>query len=276
MSEEPKLNILAYQYPKVLLIFPRLIRIIYIFNFATQLRKIYVMRAWKRLVKASDKAALIADFGAGEAQYLVPFCNSYPQKTFYALDNRDSNILFYEALGYSNLKASLVDLEHNAFTEQADLGICVGVMQYLENDMAALLNIYQSLKPGATLLLYVPINGIILTAVYKQILIRWQHYETINKRKRVYSEDDLLFKLKEAGFSVQHKTYTYGYFGKLSHEILNSLSTIIFSGTNLLKIIAVLLFPICFPFIICFMGIDFILPKTNGNGVLLELKKGVH
>ena len=275
MSSAPKSNILSYQYPSLLLWFPRLIRLVYLVNYFTQLRKIYIMRAWKRLLKQVSSNALVLDFGAGEAQYLVPFCRKHTHKTFYALDNKTSNIEFCAALAYPNLKGVLLNIEEENVSFQADLAICIGVMQYLEKDLTACKHMYNSLKPGAILLLYVPINGIIITRLYKRVLAKFEHYETIHRRKRVYSESDLLEKLAQAGFSIARKTYTYGYFGKLSHELLNTLSTILFSGSMALKLLAMLLFPLCMPIILCLMAIDISLPKASGNGILIELKRGI-
>lgn len=273
MSGNKKLAVLAYQYPKVLLRFPRLIRLIYWVNYATQLRKWYVMRVWQQLLKQAEPNAVVADFGAGEAQYLVPFCNEHAQKTFYALDNRISNVNFCEALGYTNLNASLLDIELNTFNLQADLGLCVGVMQYLEKDLLALTHMHQSLKPGATLLMYVPINGDLLTPFYKFVFKKYAHYESINQRKRVYQEHDLIEKLTEAGFWVKQKTYTYGFWGKLSHEWLNTCSTLIFSGPFAIKILALIFLIPSFSFILIFMALDYVSDKETGNGVLLELQK---
>jgi SAM-dependent methyltransferase len=271
MKNSSKLNVLDYQYPKFLLYFPNLVRIIYVLNYFTQLRKWYVMSAWQRLLKQAKPNAVIIDFGAGEAQYLVPFCRMYPQKTFCALDMRQSNIQFCESFALPNLQTSLVNIEEASAPLAADLGLCVGVMQYLTQDTAALKNMHESLKSGATLLLYVPINGVFITPFYKYIFARMAQYESINNRQRVYTEKELTEKLVQAGFVIQNKTYTYGYFGKLSHEILNSLSTLIFSGGLLLKMLALLLFPMAFPLIFLFMLLDYNNKKSDGNGLLLEV-----
>lgn len=273
LTATKKNSILEYQYPKILMQFPKLIRLVYLANYFTQLRKWYTMIAWQRLIKESPQNAIIMDFGAGEAQYLVPFCKHNPHKTFYALDNRKSNIQFCEAFAYSNLRTEWVDIEKNPSTIEADLGLCVGVMQYLENDQIALENIRKSLKPEAPLLLYVPINGQLLTRIYSFVFKRYAQYESINERKRVYREDELTQKLEQAGFTVLRKTYTYGFWGKLSHEWLNTCSTLIFSAAIPIKLLALLILFPCLPIILVFMGLDFVSKKKDGNGVLIEAKR---
>jgi len=273
LTATKKNSVLDYQYPKILMQLPWLIRVVYLANYFTQLRKWYTMVAWQRLIKESPPNAVIMDFGAGEAQYLVPFCKQYPTKTFYALDNRKSNVQFCEAFAYPNLMTEWVDIEKNPSTVQADLGLCVGVMQYLENDQLALKNIQRSLKPGAPLLLYVPINGLLLTNIYNYVFKRYAQYESINERKRVYREDELTQKLDQAGFSMLQKTYTYGFWGKLSHEWLNTCSTLIFSAAIPLKLLAILILIPSLPIILTFMGLDFVSKKKDGNGLLVEARR---
>ncbi|MFY8020605.1 MAG: class I SAM-dependent methyltransferase [Bacteroidia bacterium] len=273
MKPTDKNTILDYQYPKLLMKFPFLLYFVYWANYLTQLRKWYVVSAWRKLLKESQENALILDFGAGEAQYLVPYCKKHPNKIFYSLDNRQSNVQLAEAFGINNLKAAHIDIENNSFSKQADLGLCVGVMQYLANDEAALANMNKSLKQGALLLLYVPINGIFLTRIYKKVFDRYEQYESINARKRVYTEHEICNKLVKAGFNISKKTFTYGDYGRYSHEILNTFSTLIFSGGLALKLIALVLLLLFFPLIILLMLLDFNQKKKNGNGLLIECFK---
>jgi SAM-dependent methyltransferase len=273
LTAAKKNSVLDYQYPKILMQFPRLIRVVYVANYFTQLRKWYTMVAWQQLIKELPANAVIIDFGAGEAQYLVPFCKKNPSKTFYALDYRKSNVQFCEALAYSNLKTECVDIEKMTSSVKADLGLCVGVMQYLENDELALRNMHQSLKPGAPLLLYVPINGVLLTGLYANVFKRYAQYESVNQRKRVYTEDEITQKLNNVGFSILRKTYTYGFWGKLSHEWLNTCSTLIFSAEIPLKLIALLVLVLSLPIILVLMCLDFLSKKKDGNGLLVKAEK---
>ena len=273
MKPTEKHKILDYQYPKILMKFPILLYLVYWANYLTQLRKWYVIASWKNLLKLSNEKALILDFGAGEAQYLVPFCKKHPHHTFYSLDNRLSNIHLAEAFRKPNLKAKQLDIENESFPIGADLGLCIGVMQYLQNDETALKNMHSSLKQGARLLLYVPINGIILSSIYKKVFTTYAQYESINARKRVYTEDEICDKLIKAGFRIDKKTYTYGNYGRWSHELLNTCSTLIFSAGIHLKLLAFISLILLFPVIILLMLLDFNQNKKTGNGLLLELIK---
>lgn len=242
-------------------------------NYLTQLRKWYTMKAWKRMLMDEQPGFTAIDIGCGEGQYIVPFCNKYNKANFIALDNRKSNDDFIKSFKIKNINSICLNIENETPNTKADLAICVGVMQYLSNDELALLNIYNSLKPNGQFLLYVPINGHYVTSFYPYIFKKYEQYESRNSRKRVYIEPEILNKLTAAGFKINYKTYTFGYAGKLSHELTNSCSTLIFSAPLYIKILASLALLILFPFIILLMFIDFYSKKSNGNGVLLKMIK---
>ncbi len=273
MKQQKDYKILAYEYPKILMQIPDLIRIIYLTNYFTQLRKWYIIPIWKKHLKDAKLNAVVMDFGAGEAQYIVPFCKKNPSKTFYTIDNKPSNISFCKSFNIPNLKTELIDIEKDKTSIQADLGISVGVIQYLENDELGFTNIYESLKPGAKFLLYQPINGKILLPIYRYVFNRFEQYESINGRKRIYTEFELIEKVKKAGFILERKSYSYAFWGRLSHESLNTCLILMISGGIHLKLIGSICLTIMFPFIIIFMLLDIMSKKTDGNAILLELYK---
>lgn len=211
------------------------------------------------------------DIGSGEGQYVIPYCKSFPSSRFIALDLRRSNQVFCDSFGITNLESICMDIEKDSPRVQADLALCVGVLQYVPDDKTALAHIYQCLRPGGQFLLYVPINGRFLTRLYSYIFERYEHAETVNDRVRVYHEADITQKLRDAGFEITHKTYTYGNAGKLSHELLNICITLILSASMLLKLIAFLMLVLLFPFILVLMIADYMSDKSSGNGVLFRM-----
>ncbi len=265
--------LLNYKYPKILIRFPSLIYLIYFFNYLVQLRKWYVIKSWNNVLKNSKESFTAIDFGCGEAQYIVPFCSHYKNSSFIALDNNIYNKEFCDAFKFKNLTSICVDLEKEQNLIKADLALSVGVFQYLKNDDIALLNIYKSLNNGGRFLLYVPINGNFITQFYPYIFNKYNQYESINNRKRVYTENEILLKLNTVGFNIISKTYTYGWAGKLSHELLNSCTTLIISANFSIKIVSFLALLFLFPIILLLMIIDFNTNKTNGNGILILASK---
>jgi SAM-dependent methyltransferase len=266
-------QVLHYQYPAVFLRYPNLIWLTYLSNYLTQLRKWYIIKEWQQILANANKNFIAIDVGSGECQYIVPFCSHYAKATFYAVDINASNIAFSKSLQIDNLKQVQLNIEQKFIDINADVAICVGVMQYLKDDVEALQNINKSLCTGGILLLYVPINGTIITQLYKYIIKKYPQYESLNNRQRIYMESDILEKIVAVGFNVQSKKYAYGFWGKLSHELLNSFTTLFFSAIWPIKIMAYCGLLICLPIIIIFMLLDFLSNNKTGNGLLIKAIK---
>lgn len=262
-----------YHYPSFIRNYPNFLRIIYGLNYLTQLRKWYVMCEWQSLLMNSKGSSTVVDFGCGEGQYLVPFTKQFPQSSFIGLDSHLPSVELMNQFGIANLSGQTFNLETDQLSERVDTGLCVGVMQYITQDEQALKNMHSSLRKGGKLLLYVPINGVFLTKIYPYIFQRFEQYETVNNRKRVYTETELLEKVERAGFTIANKIYTYGTAGKLSHELLNSCTTVIVSGNYLLKFLAGFCLILLYPLIFLLMMVDYFSHKSDGNGLLLILEK---
>ena len=237
------------------------------------MRSWYIHKAWVPILKQSASASTVIDIGTGEGQFIIPYCNMFPNTHFIAIDQNQSCIQWMGKYPLSNLAPTCLNIEKETNQYNADIAICVGVLQYIQDDQQALKNIFNMLKPNAIFLLYTPINGHIRTNIFRYISNYFPNYETVNKRKRVYLESEILFKLEESGFKLASKQYTYGYFGTLSYEWFTSCSILIYSGNIVLKILALIIFILIFPVILLFMVIDFLLPLKNGNGLLIIAKK---
>ena len=271
----PKLKsvTLQYQYPSFIRNHPQLLRWVYGLNYLTQLRKWYVMREWESLLMKSNEPFTVVDFGCGEGQYLVPFTKQLTQATFIGADYHLPSVELMNQFGMTNLSGKLYNLESDQLSEDVDIGLCVGVLQYIAQDELALKNMHLSLKKGGQLLLYVPINGKIITRLYQFVFDNFEQYESVNNRKRVYTENEILQKAEIAGFAISKKLYTYGTAGKLSHELLNSCTTLIVSDSYLFKFVAGFCLILFYPIILLLMMMDFFSKKSNGNGLLLILEK---
>jgi len=262
-----------YQYPSFVRKFPSLVKLVYGLNYLTQLRKWYVVREWKSVLSSLPAPFTVVDFGCGEGQYIVPLTRKFTSSTFIGADYHPPSVELMGLFAIPNLSGKLINLESGKLNETADAAICVGVLQYISEDELALENMYKSLRKNGQLLLYVPINGKFLTNFYKTIFERFDQYESLNNRKRVYTEIEIVSKTQNAGFSIRKKIYTYGTAGKLSHELLNSCTTLIVSENYLLKIIAGFCLILFYPLVLLLMMADYFSNKSDGNGLLLILEK---
>lgn len=118
-----------------------------------------------------------------------------------------------------------------------DIVLCISVLPYSKNDQAFLSCLYNAMKPGGDLLLYVPVNNHTILPFYKKIMQRYENYESVQQNQRVYHETGLIKLLQDCNFLVTERTKTYGFFGKLSNELLNTHLILFNAYSFLFKII---------------------------------------
>ena len=81
--------------------------------------------------------------------------------------------------------------------EQFDTVVCVNVLEHVADDMKAVMNLREILKPGGRLLLYVPALQFLYGSVDKNLL----HYRRYNKKP-------LENILRQAGFTIEKLFYS--------------------------------------------------------------------
>ncbi len=253
--------------------FPKTIHVIYAINFIFQFRKWYVYPRIKSLLKKAGNEGLWIDLGCGEGQYLVPISKKFPSWKTIGVDNNPSNISFLKKVIPANAELILTDIEKLPPENKADLITCIGVLQYIEDDEKALQKIYGALLPGGNFLLYSPVNGQLHISLYKYLLTHYSHYESVNNRRRIYQQAELEKKLRNSGFKIESATITYGYWGRISHEIFNILLVVLTSSPWPLKLFAGILLIPATPLVILLMAADFCTTHKNGNGIMITAVK---
>lgn len=131
------------------------------------------------------------------------------------------------------------------------------------------------MKPGAELLLYVPVNQTIILPFYKKLLLHYENYETIQQNQRTYTKQQLIKLLAHNGFVITEMKSTYGFFGKLSNELLNSHLILFNAYSFLIKIILIISLLVFYPLILFCMIMDFLIPVESGNGLLIMARKPI-
>jgi 2-polyprenyl-3-methyl-5-hydroxy-6-metoxy-1,4-benzoquinol methylase len=87
------------------------------------------------------------------------------------------------------------DVSQGITGDKFDLIVAFDVIEHIDNDVAALLNMNKMLQNKGKLILTVP-----------QHMFLWSKLDEIVKHKRRYSRDELLSKLKGSGFNVTYST----------------------------------------------------------------------
>lgn len=278
MKPTQSLDVYTHSYPAWLLKHPNRIELFYGLSYLIHLRKWYIYPAIKKLLGEQGAAFALLDVGVGEGQYFFSFAKQYKSSQFSALDKAPSNIRFCERYAEQahlrNVSLKVQDLADLAEDSSFDIVLCLSVLQYVSNANAALANLYRALRPGGKMVLYLPVNNRQAIPLYHRLCERWDNYETIQNRQRIYTDKELEHLLEQSGFSIVRKTVTYGYCGRLSNELFN-LSLMLFNRAKWYYqwIILVLLF-LVYPFILLLMLVDYAIPrKRTGNGMLVVAEK---
>ena len=250
-----------------------LIRVVHLWNWIVLLRNWHLRSRVNRLLNRK-KEKKVLDLGSGDGQYLFYIARNFPQHHVSACDRAHENVVFTNSY-LGKQVCDHLDIEKEALPGNQDVVLLIAVLQYVKDPIKVLTKISKALNAEGKALLYVPINGREVIPFYNSVRDRYEHYEITQERKRVYTEDLLKSQLKQAGLKISHKEYCVGTFGILSNELYN-LFLLVFAWSNNLVfqilIIYLLLQPLI-PILILLNFIDRLLPKKDGNGLLLEVEK---
>jgi len=270
-------TIYSHQYPSWLYKHPGLIHLLYIANNCILLRKWYINSAIRKYLDLSHANISILDAGVGEGQYLFPLAHKYPNCEFTGLDKLLSHQRFFDAytkkFQLTNVKFIHQSIE--AFQNNCVYQVifCFGVLQYAQNDLLVCQHFYRQLQQGGQMFLYVPINNQSILPFFTQLSNRYSNYETVQQRQRIYTSAQLLQMLTAVGFTINECKYTNGYFGIISNELMNIYLMFFNKSHWLFRIVLSCIFILCYPIILLCMLIDYITPKTTGNGLLIIASK---
>jgi len=165
------------------------------------------------------KRTHILDAGSGQGEYAFYFSRKFPRSQITAVEIDETKILSCERirakLGRDNLIFVRGDLTTIDFSEDFDVILCVDVLEHINEDKRALENLHRALKRGGVLLLHVPRNH----RFYKLRFGKLDERATGDHVRDEYTENEIERKLRETGFAMTRKGYTFGLFGALAWEL---------------------------------------------------------
>lgn len=103
--------------------------------------------------------------------------------------------LLYAKKNLPNVDFIQFDVTQGVVGEEFDIIAAFDVIEHIENDVAAILNIYKMLRRGGSLIVTVP-----------QHMFLWSKLDEIVKHKRRYSRREMVTKLQKNGFDISYCT----------------------------------------------------------------------
>jgi 2-polyprenyl-3-methyl-5-hydroxy-6-metoxy-1,4-benzoquinol methylase len=239
--------------------------VFYLFLDVFILRQWYVKQALrKNICKKSKK--LLYDAGAGFCQYSDFVLNISRETQAFTVDLKEDFLIdYFRSLSKSKQKRfSFLSHDISKYVlieKKADYILAIDILEHIEDDMFVLVNFFESMNTGGLLIITTP-----------------NDYDAsddfVDEHVRAgYDMHTLISKVKASGFSIVECKYIYGFWGKLSWQIVmkNSLKMLNVSK-YLVFVVFIYLMIILIPSLL-FMFFVFLFEKDTGSGIMLIAKK---
>ena len=160
----------------------------------------------------------ILDASAGPGVFSFQLARCFPQANVLGIDLVGSAVRSAEYIrrkaGIPNVRFQVADIAGMSGQNQFDLAVCVDILEHIEDDDAALHALYRVLRDGGVLALHVP-------ALYRRYPV-WKkrlNFDVEGHVRAGYEMEDILKKVRRAGFEILESGYTYGFFETIANNI---------------------------------------------------------
>jgi len=244
----------------------------YVLTHLITLRDWYMRRALDRLVQGRDVQQVL-DAGCGWGQMSHYLASRYPHLQVKGIDLEESELARAAALAcrqkLDNLTFDAQDLMTLDLVEQVDLILCGSVLEHVPDDRDVLHRFRRALRPGGSLLLYVPTAArrVLPWFAARERALQREQGKDLHGHVREYTAQGFSRRVEEAGFGVESVTITYGWAGALAYEIVKSLDY--WDWGRLQPLIFWIYYALVHPWVLLLMAADYRRTNRSGNGVLL-------
>lgn len=180
----------------------------------------------------------ILDAGCGPGVFTIELAKRHPEAEVVGIDIDEKAVKRATSIarkaGISNCRFELRDVTDLGFGEEFDLVVSVDNLEHIEEDVAALRNLRDALKPGGTLVVHVP-------GYYRRRLLfgRRVNFHVPGHVRPGYAAEELTAKLEKAGLQVLDHRHTYG----MLETFTNNVSYLITGADRRNKHAYALVFP---------------------------------
>ena len=278
MARENLKTIMSHDIPSIFYKYPGLIKVGYGISYLNQLRKWHVKAQLNKLVKQYPGGSFsMTDAGCGEGQYMFPLAARCPDATITGIDKLSGNINFANTYiakrPFRNVHMVHSFIEECPPLQPADIVMCIGVLHFAENDAVAMRKLADMTASGGHLLFEVPVNGKMVSPLYKWAQQRYGGYDLLNGRKRDYRPADVEALVSGAGLQITSVTYAYGTAGRLGHEIYNAPLVMMLGGNRLEQLIGGIVINLLYPLVLLLFTIDYCFRHKDGNCMIVVAAK---
>jgi SAM-dependent methyltransferase len=232
------------------------------------LRSWHIKREINRWENKCECKTLILDAGSGFGQYAYYLSAKNKLWNVLGVDINEELVsdcnTFFLKLKKTNGIFKTADLRSFVKENTFDLILSVDVMEHIVEDEQVFANFYQSLKPGAMLLLSTPKE--------KSGKDRLKNSDDAMVRNG-YDPKEIEDKLKRVGFSRVNVLYAYGPSGKLSWYLSIKIPLIIFNTSKWLFLLMPIYYLFVFPVCMVLNYLDVMRLHRSGDGLIVKAWK---
>ena len=257
-----------------------------VFNKTPILRKLFyslldllLLRAWYikkelRLWNPKSNNLNLLDAGAGFGQYTFFMSKFNKSWNIDAVDVKqeqidDCNNFFTQINRADKIRFQYGDLTKFVKENNYDFILSVDVMEHIEDDNGVFRNFHKSLKAGGMLLISTPSDQ-----GGSDVHDHDDEESFIDEHVRDgYNIDDIIVKLKNAGFSKAEAKYSYGNSGQISWRLSMKYPIMLLNVSKIFFIIIPFYYLITFPFSLILNYIDTNRTHKTGTGLIVKAWK---
>ncbi len=261
-----------------------------LFNRSPFLRKLFyqlldllLLRAWhvKKALKVFKKhnsvtELTILDAGSGFGQYCYRISRLFPTANILGVDVKQEQIndcnLFFQQIGKEEqVSFEVADLTQYREANRYHLILSVDVMEHILEDEQVFKNFSESLQPGGLLLISTPSDqGGSDTDHHEEEGVHGFIEEHVRDG---YNKEELIIKLKKAGFSKAEVSYTYGKYGSVAWKLSMKYPIQLLGLSRIFYLFLPFYYLILFPFCALLNYIDLNITNNSGTGLLVAAIK---
>jgi 2-polyprenyl-3-methyl-5-hydroxy-6-metoxy-1,4-benzoquinol methylase len=254
-----------------------------VFNHSPFLRKLFyrlldllLLRAWhvhyhlRNVLKTNQCTVLDAGFGFGQYSWYI--ARKRPDWKIDGIELKDEQVedcnRFFKTTGIANVRFFSGDLTVYKKPHYYDLIISIDVMEHILEDVKVFKNFYESMKPGAMLLISTPSDqgGSGIEHEDDESFIE-EHV------RDGYGKDEIATKLAEAGFNCMEILYTYGMPGSISWKLSMKYPILMLGKSSLFYLVLPFYYLLVFPVCLVLNYADVRQIHEKGTGLLVKAYK---
>jgi len=177
---------------------------------------------FKKILGQVANPKTILDAGCGEGCYSFYLASRFPHAQVVGVELDGDLIancnLILSKVAFPNLKFVQQNLMIYAPPVEFDLICCIDVLEHIVEDEALMQNLRSALQPNGVLLLHVPRRHQL-----NRHHFQWRGNPGLKRQadhvRDEYTESEITQKLESAGFKIEERRYTFGWFGSLAREL---------------------------------------------------------